>query len=403
MKKQIIFVDDDPLVLQGLQRMLRHMREQWEMEFVTSGFAALERMAQHPCDIIVTDMLMPGMNGAALLNEVMRMYPQTIRLILSGHADKELIMRCVGTTHQYLSKPCDAGILKATILRATGLDETLHNEALRRLVSQIDRVPSLPALYFEIVKELDSSEASMSQIAGIIAKDIGMTAKILKLVNSAFFGIARRLSDAQEAVSFLGVETIKSLVLSIQAFSQLDKASLPGFSPEVLWHHSLEVATMAKTIARAEHAELEVADESFTAGLLHDAGQLMLAGNFKARYTAMLQSARQQGLPLCEAETAEFGASHEDVGGYLLGLWGLPVPVAEAVALHHHPNRSRLRAFCPLTAVHAANALARRPTDPADRLLETPVDAGYLESLNLGGRFEVWRQLVQKKQESEAV
>ena len=106
MKKQIIFVDDDPLVLQGLQRMLRHMREQWEMEFVTSGPAALERMAQHSFDVVVSDMMMPGRSGAELLNEVMQRYPQTIHLILSGHADKELIMRWVGATHQYLSKPC---------------------------------------------------------------------------------------------------------------------------------------------------------------------------------------------------------------------------------------------------------------------------------------------------------
>ena len=117
MKHHILFVDDEILVLQGLQRLLRSMRHEWEMDFVTSGAAALERMATKPVDVVVADMRMPGMNGAELLCEIMKRHPQTVRLILSGQADEELVMKCVGITHQYLSKPCEPEALKAAVNR----------------------------------------------------------------------------------------------------------------------------------------------------------------------------------------------------------------------------------------------------------------------------------------------
>ena len=105
-KTRILFVDDEPLVLQGLQRMLRPMRNEWEMAFVESGRRALEEMATLPFQVVVSDMRMPGMNGAQFLSHVQELYPRTVRLILSGHADKDLIMKCVGTAHQFLAKPC---------------------------------------------------------------------------------------------------------------------------------------------------------------------------------------------------------------------------------------------------------------------------------------------------------
>ena len=218
-KKRIIFVDDEPLVLQGLQRMLRSMRDEWEMEFMDGGAKALERMAQAHFDVVVSDMLMPGMNGAALLAEVMQRHPHTVRIILSGHADKDLILKCVGSTHQYLSKPCDADVLKATVRRASAVDSGLKDETLRKLVGSMDRLPSIPTLYTEIVEALRDPEVSVETIGEIVGKDPGMTAKILKLVNSAFFGLRRQVASPAEAANYLGLDTIRSLVLSINAFS----------------------------------------------------------------------------------------------------------------------------------------------------------------------------------------
>jgi HD-like signal output (HDOD) protein len=392
MKKRILFVDDEALVLQGLQRMLRSMREEWEMEFVESGAKALERMALSPFDVVVSDMRMPGMNGADLLGQVMQLYPKTVRLILSGHADKELIFKCVGSAHQFLSKPCDSEALKATVRGASGNNDALQNDALKRLVAQMSRLPGIPSLYSDIMKALRDPEVSLEIVGGIIAKDIAMTAQILKLVNSAFFGLRRQVSSPGEAVNYLGLDTIRSLVLSINVFSQYESTKIDRFSYGALWTHCLDAGAAAKAIAQLENADRNCADESFVAGLLHDAGKLVLAANYADQYATMLQLMQREGLEQGQAEAHIFGANHADVGGYLFGLWGLPVRVVEAIALHHRPGCALEKTFSPLTAVHVANGFVHYPGDAPMPMAEGRLDAAYLKALGLETRVTAWRE-----------
>jgi HD-like signal output (HDOD) protein len=394
-KKRIIFVDDEKLVLQGLQRMLRPLRDEWEMEFVESGATALERMAQLPFDVVVSDMRMPGMNGAELLREVMRRHPKTVRLILSGHADKDLILKCVGSTHQYLAKPCDAEALKATVLRAGSVENALRDEKLKALVAQMDNLPSIPSLYVQMVEALQRSEVTLEEVGAIIAKDMAMTAKILKLVNSAFFGLRRQVSSATEAVNYLGLDTIRSLVLSINAFSQFESLPLRRFSIEPLWTHSLNTAALAKAIGQAECDDPKLADESFIAGMLHDIGKLVLAANFTEKFNRSLSLIWDEKMDPIAAETEVFSASHADVGGYLLGLWGLPVPVVEAIALHHSPGRASQKTFSPLTAVHAANAIVHERDTSTQQNSSAQIDSDYLTALGLAEHLNGWRKAAQ--------
>jgi YesN/AraC family two-component response regulator len=187
MKKRILFVDDDPNVLQGLRRMFRPLRHEWDMTFIESGQEALALLAHTPCDVVVSDMRMPEMNGVQLLMAVKERYPHIIRIVLSGYAGHELLLPSVKLAHQYLSKPCDAAILQTAINRTCTLYELLSKETLQRLVAGITLLPSLPTLYQEIMEAVHSPNSSLAQIGKIIEQDLGMTAKILQLVNSAFF------------------------------------------------------------------------------------------------------------------------------------------------------------------------------------------------------------------------
>jgi HD-like signal output (HDOD) protein len=315
-----------------------------------------------------------------------------VRLILSGHADPDLILECVGTAHQYLSKPCHANDLKAAIDRASGLEQSLRDESLRRLVSRLDRIPSIPSLYTELVEQLQDPEVGANEIAEIVLKDLAMTAKILKLVNSAFFGLGREVSNPADAVTYLGMDTIKFLVLSLHAFSQFTIAGFGAFSIDALWTHSQRTAGAAKEIARIEDAGPKGMDEAFVSGLLHDLGKLVLAANFPAEYGNVLQTAKGRTAALLEAEQKTFGANHAEIGGYLLGLWGLPVAVVEAIALHHHPGKCTFLAFSPLTAVHAANGLLN--LERCQSKFAEEVDLNYLGALGLESRLETWQSAV---------
>jgi HD-like signal output (HDOD) protein/CheY-like chemotaxis protein len=393
MKKRILFVDDETLVLDGLRRMLRPLRDEWDMEFCDSGAGALARMAETPFDVIVSDMRMPGMTGAELLSRVMQRHPRTVRLILSGHADRELILKCVGSTHQFLAKPCDPEAIKATVRRAAATDDALQSDALKALVGRMSRLPSIPALYREIVEALQDPDVPMAVVGRIIGQDIAMTAQILKLVNSAYFGLRRRVSSPEEAATYLGLDTLRSLVLSLNAFSQFDGIKVEGFSFAGLWRHSLHVGAAAKAVAHAEAAGGKVVDEAFVSGLLHDTGKVVMAANFPAQYAEVVALTRTEGLDACEAERRILGANHADVGGYLLGLWGLPVPVVEAIAFHHRPASAAGRGFSPLTAVHVADALVHGAEAPPDATPDPRLDARYLAELGLAARVPAWREI----------
>ncbi len=395
--KRVLFVDDEPAVLDGLQRMLRVQRHEWEMLFAQSGAEALTLMDGQPVDVVVTDMRMPSMDGAQLLHEVMRRHPQTVRIVLSGHSDKEAALRSVGPTHQYLAKPCDAETLKETVARACALRELLHSEHLKGLVSQVRTLPSLPHLYLKIVEEVQSPDASLQRVGEIIAQDIGMTAKVLQLVNSAFFGLRRHITQPGQAVSLLGLETVKALVLSVKLFTSFDQTVMTRAHLTALWEHSLRAALLAKQVLSATAADRKHVDYAFMGGLLHDAGKLVLATDLAAQYREALALAAAENLSEPEAERRVFNATHGEVGAYLLGLWGLPDPIVEAVAFHHHPADCAAKTLGPVAAVHIANAL-----DHETRPGATPgakFDMEYLARLGVADQLVSWRKLAQGRGE----
>ena len=188
---RILFVDDEKNILDGLRRAMHCMRSEWDMSFAASGAEALESLSRAPADVIVTDMRMPGMNGRDLLFEVKRLYPEAVRFILSGYANKTSIMEVVGSAHQYLSKPCEAITLKAAITRSFALRGLLQDERLVQKIGRIDTLPTLPGTYQRIVACLRGPDPELAEIAGIISSDVVMTAMILKLANSAFFGAGK--------------------------------------------------------------------------------------------------------------------------------------------------------------------------------------------------------------------
>ncbi len=391
--KRILFVDDERNVLDGLRRMLRSMRQEWEMAFATSGAEALGLMSQTPFDVVVSDMRMPGMDGAQLLTEVMRRHPQTVRIVLSGHSDKEMILRSVGPTHQYLAKPCDPEMLKETVARSCALRELLNSPSLKDLVSQMNSLPSLPDLYMKVVQELSLPNASIQRIGDIISQDVGMTAKILQLVNSAFFGLRRHISTPAMAVNLLGLDTVKSLVLTIQVFSQFEQPKVREFDLPVLWNHSVATGTIARAIAAATSRDVKMADHTLMAGLLHDAGKLVLAAKVPDQYQNSIVHARAKAVPMWVAEREVLGTTHAEVGAYLMGLWGLPDLIVEGIAYHHTPAHHMATTFSPLTAVHVANALEHEAHPSADQAHPFEIRLDYLSGLGLADRLDRWREL----------
>jgi HD-like signal output (HDOD) protein len=392
-KHRILFVDDEPMVLQGLQRMLRPMREEWDMVFVAGGEQALATLAESDFDVVVTDMRMPGMNGAQLLREVMASHPAVVRLVLSGFADKELVAQCLGVAHQYISKPCDAEQLKAMIRNACLLGGSHVTQAVRQLLGTVDSLPVMPQAYVALEQALAREGVGAQELGDIIQQDMSMTAKVLKIVNSSFYGLRRTISSPQEAVAYLGTDTIKVLVLANAIFERAHPLATRNLSLNDLWEHTLTVARGAKAIAQLEGASPEVCEQTFVGGILADVGILVLASNVPAGYDRAAAVVLEERVLLTTAEMEEFGITHAEVGAYLLGLWGIPAPVLKIVGMHHRPHLIREAGFLPELAIYAADVLAGE-AGGSDLFRTGWFDEVALARLGFLDRVEPWRKAV---------
>lgn len=393
-----LFVDDEVDVLEGLENRLRRLRRSWKMSFAVGGEAALKELEKDPYDVIVSDMRMPGIDGAALLEQVAGRFPQMVRIILSGQTEHEQILRALPVAHQFLSKPCDAAVLEQAVERACSLRTLLADEQVQELVSGTNRLPALPRLYVELGEVVNKPDTSLADAAAVVAQDVAMTARILQIVNSSFFGMGRNVVDVKDAISYLGLNALRAVVLTVSLFEALDEGSIRvGFSLERLQEHSLRTATLAARLVPS----VERAQTAFSSGMLHGIGDLLLSGSRPDFYARALERAEETGLALHCAEQEVHGFTHAEVGAALLALWGIPYPIVEAVAYHHRPSTSLEAEFGVVGAVHVADCLAHELESEGAETHEkkAPLDEAYLRKVSVWDKVESWRDLARGVQE----
>jgi HD-like signal output (HDOD) protein len=391
--KRILFVDDDARELERYRELFADLVPEWELGFAPNGKEAIRQMFQAPYDVVVTDYSMPEMDGSELLDLVMQRYPRAVRVMVCTPEERATGIKLVGRAHQDLAKPAEREALVAAIERAMALRELLANNKLKALVSQVLSLPSMPDLYLRLLDELNAEEPSIERVGDVIQRDPAMCAKLLQLVNSAFFGLPQKIGNPGEAAMYVGVDTIKALVLSLQFFALFERVRIPEFSFEALWAHSWNTGLIAKRLARLERLDYQQTDLAFTAGLLHDAGKLVLASGLPNQYQAVLRLQQQRPVPVWELEREVLGAGHAEVGAYLLALWALPDPLVEALAWHHRPSESLQQVLGPLAIVHAADVLEQERR--AARGCLAALDQEYLRAVGAWDRLEDWREAAQ--------
>lgn len=363
--KRILFVDDEKNILDGIRRSLHAQRDRWEMHFALSGEDALALCEQLSFDVVVTDMRMPGMDGATLLGHIRDRFPEAARLILSGYSETALAGRAAAVAYRVLTKPCNGAELQEAIERVCTLQDIFCTPQIRKTIGSIGQLPSLSSTYSTLTLAVADPEVSIASIAGIIEGDVAMTAKVLQLVNSGFFGLAKPMTTVSNAVNYLGLETIKNLVLVSDTFRVFTAGSgIPLSFCQTLQRHANRTARIVATLP----LERNLRDIAVVAALLQDAGELILACRMPEQFAAALHLARKTGCRSFEAEEATFGTSHAEIGACLLGLWGLNPLTVEAVAHHHRPTRVPHTGLDASTAVYIAGRLAVELDSPPSDL-----------------------------------
>lgn len=385
-KRRILFVDDEAYILEGLRNLLRKQRHVWDMTFALGGMAALDEMQRSPVDVIVSDMRMPGMDGAELLTRVKEQYPQTARIVLSGHAERDAIARVIRVAHQFLSKPADAVTLRTVIERTCDYLALMRDEGIRRVVGSMVKLPSLPATYWELTRLAEDPDISIADIAKVVQTDPAISVKVLQLVNSAYFGLAQRTESILKAVTYLGLENLKGLLVAAHVFGT-DSFAADGLSLDQMRDEAILTANLARQIV----ANPKFADTAFTAGIVRDVGMLVLASDPTKRYGDLLKNARASGQPLRVVEKMELGVTHGTVGAYLLGVWGVPFVLAETVAYHDSPAAVTEGSREVLAAVHLADGVATSAMAGLDAVTSGALDMTFLEQMGLLKDVPKWQ------------
>ncbi len=366
MPLSILFVDDEPQTLRGLQRLIHSAGLDWRVAVALNGESALEILDRQPIDVLVTDLHMPGLNGRLLLAEIIRLHPAVVRVVLTAETDPHDMMPILAASHAVLCKPCPGEMLINRITRAAGLRRFLEQPEARALISGLPNVPTIPRTYLALHDEMARHDPSEARIVAIIDADPPVAAQFLHVANSAYFAPRTPIQRTLAAVRALGFDIVRAVVLERGIIAQFDPARLPPtFDSAALWSHCFRVAALARKIAAINGASATERDAAFTAGLLHDLGWLIVAANRPTAYLAIAKAPRD--LPIAERSDLErrhAGATHAEFAAYLLGLWGLPDQIVEAVACHHAPLAhiepgvgSVVGCDGALLAVHIANAL----------------------------------------------
>jgi len=393
MKKRILFIGEDQALCQDFLARCPEPESAWTVQHVRTEEEALALCHQQTITAVVADVNLQGKSGTELLDAFMRRQPKALRIVVSDLGDVESTMKCIGHAHHHVLKPCSAQTLLHTLEQALAQEAWLPSEPLQGLIAQMRQVPSPLKAYSQIVEEMKSPTCSLEKIGKLIERDPAVAAKVLQLANSAVFGRELNVVNPVEAISYIGLETTKAVILLAHTFSSFDNLKLLHFSIEDLWRHSVEVGRMARRVAELESATEDVAEQAFVAGLLHDIGKLLFAANHAGLFGKVLRLTREQHCNLWEAEAQILpGMGHAELGATVLGIWGLPKSVTQAVALHHCPWRRCDNAFSPIAAVHVANILDHEHNPDPTIILPSQINTSYLKDLGLDRRVEVWQR-----------
>ncbi|MCC7074080.1 MAG: HDOD domain-containing protein [Deltaproteobacteria bacterium] len=365
---QVVLVDDEPLILRGMQRVLRQGVAGVVIRSFESGEQALTALGELACDVIITDMRMPAMDGAALLERVHALHPGTVRIVLTGDCDDRTVLRVTPHMHQFLAKPCPPEMLSDTVKRASAMRALLRNDKLWKALGGISRLPSLPAIYLELQTTLADPRASSATIAHVVERDAALTTKMLQIGNSSYFGAVRAVVSVEEAVRRVGVRLLQGLALSLAVFEAARKELLPSWVDlDAMQARALKRLELVRRLGH-DH------DDIMLAALLADVGVLALAAS-APEAAAQIGLRVRAGMALVDAETEIVGVTHAEVGAYLLGLWGLPLAVVEGVAWQLRPGDTVAYDKTPILRLHVATQVAAE--QPLDE--DTLAAAGLLD------------------------
>jgi HD-like signal output (HDOD) protein len=363
----------------------------WEVSHAATATEALEIARKQPVDVALLSASTSNTDIIDLAGDLTQIHPKLTTFILGD--DAEASQAYVTGRYQFFPNSHDPGPLIAAVERMAILVSWLTNNTTIEMVSGIHSLPTIPSNYQGVIRIINSPNASIQEIGDAMEKDMGMTSRVLQVANSAYYGFSKNITSPTQAALLIGVETLKSLVRYTHVLNNFPHTPASQAIFDRVWRHSIGVASVARKITMLHTKDENLAEEAFTAGLLHDIGKLVLISIKPDEYRDAIRQSGETKTLLHLIERVKLGTTHAETGAYLLSLWGLPYTILEAVAWHHYPGASKLKTFSPLTAVHVANIAEHRRLDLAEVKAIPPLDENYLAGLGVANEVPHWLKL----------
>jgi len=369
---KLLLVDDERMILNGLKRAL--FGTGWKIFTAEGGEEALQFLEEHQVDLIISDMLMPGMNGAELLEEVSKRHPGIIRASLSGYSDPDITIKGGFFAHQAFMKPCDPSVIKAEVRRIEEILELFPDRVIQNAIGTITSLPVAPKLFFDVKRTLADPNSSMHDVAKLISEEPAMCAKIIQISNNAIFRGRKEIKSISEAITRLGGQVVTNIIAMLEVYSvSMNEPSKPL---EKIQAHSLRVAKLASTLV-----DPDLKDTTFLIGILHRIGEYVRMKIAPDLMSAFLNP-KTKGNDKSHLERYLFKTKSEQLGGYLLYFWGFPLPIIEGVLTHDDPEKLMQSEFNSACAVYIANCI----------LTEKPVDEQFTAHFELESTIAILEQ-----------
>jgi HD-like signal output (HDOD) protein len=391
MKRTIYVVDDQAGVVDTAVLILRCIDREWVVNGFKDPLEGLAAVKAKPPDLILSDQLMPGMQGSQLLEEVRAVSPATIRVIMSGYVSLNKLT-LITSAHQYLAKPFDAAKLRELVQRGFAARDRITDSGVQAVITGLRSIPSLPQVHQSLLAELEDHRQANASIGAMIASDPGLCVKVLQLANSPLFGQGYLITSPVDAVLCLGTDMIAALVFSQSLFRHYEALAHPELDVKRLWQHCWDAAFLAQHISREKKLTRKAGEEAFLAGLLHETGRLILIDNFPDRFQAACEAARQAKSPLAPCLREVFGTGAPQLTAYLLELWGMPSNAIEAIASLDRPEGPPAGAFSISGALYLAERISCHKSPPDDFAVED-WDEDYLRAIGCADKVTEWEKL----------
>jgi HD-like signal output (HDOD) protein len=384
----IYIVDDQPEVLETAVMVVHGVLPEALVTGFTDPHKALATIRSNPPRLVISDQIMPEMQGSELLEQVRLAAPGTLRIMMSGYVSLDQL-HAITSAHQYVAKPFDALELKELLRRTFAAQDRFSNRSLQLLVTSLRSLPSVPQVHHSLLSALEDNRGGSTAIGQMISRDAGLSSKVLQMANSPLFGRDYVVSKPADAVMCLGTKMIAAIVLSQSLFKHYQARRHPEMDLSRVWNHCWETAALAQHYCREQELPRTAGDEAFLAGLLHETGRLILVDNFPDQFQSACDAARQRNLPLTVTLAESFDTTPSQIAAYLLDLWGMPSEVVEAVAALDPAARQNGNDFSLSSALYVADQMAARKTPP-DQFPTSDWDADYLRSIGCAPEVEAW-------------